>query len=695
MQRAAEGTSAEPDRDLPKAKSRANDLAALRTAHAAAGRSTSTLHHMNPHAFIAMPFGTKPGADGKDIDFNRIYTELLKPALEAAGCEVFRADDEQRAGDIRTDMFQELLVADLVLADLTLDNPNVWYELGVRHALRARGVVLVQGPRPTNPFDIYTDRKLRYRLKDGAPDAEFLAADKAALTALARATLDAATPRKVSPVYTLLPHLAEPQWRELLLDDRNEFGAAYEQWRGRMEVARAKHRAGDILVLAGETPTQALWLEAKRDAGNSLLKLRQFLFALEQFDDALRIEPDDVGCRSKRIVCLGRLARHEEAHEAARQLNEDRPTDPETWALAGRVEKDRWLSRWRSDGATPAQLREAAGFESASLEAAIAPYHQAFIADPSHHYSGINSLTLHLLLKHLGGEVSQTVLDNLTGGVLWAALSAQKRDPKDYWSKATFAELCLLVNSRDAIVREFRATVAAAKGDWFALDSTRQTLILLRELEFRPDETRAALEIVDREIAKLTPPFRPRQVLLGSGHMVDAPDRPQVRFPADMVPRAHAAFERALDEIGVGAGDLALTIGAAGGDLLFAEGCHRRGARVQLMLPHAEPAFIGASIMGSVHGSEWRERYYALKAQLVDPPRVLPDELGAAPRGVNMYERCNLWLLYTALAWGVDNLRFVCLWDGGGGDGPGGTKHMVEEVKRRTGRVYWIDSRAL
>ncbi|MDH5541247.1 MAG: hypothetical protein OEY03_17750 [Rhizobacter sp.] len=242
---------------------------------------------MKPHAFIAMPFGTKPGADGKDIHFNRIYAELLKPALEQAGFEVFRADDEQRAGDIRTDMFQELLVADLVLADLTLDNPNVWYELGVRHALRARGVVLVQGPRQTSPFDIYTDRKLRYHVLDGAPDPAHLQADIAALAGMAQATLEAAAQRKVSPVYTLLPHLSEPQWRDLLLEGKNEFGAAYEQWAGRIKVARAKNRAGDILVLAGETPTQALWLEAKRAAGNSLLQLRHFSFALEQFDAAL------------------------------------------------------------------------------------------------------------------------------------------------------------------------------------------------------------------------------------------------------------------------------------------------------------------------------------------------------------------------------------------------------------------------
>ena len=74
---------------------------------------------MKPHAFVAMPFGEKTDSQGHEIDFNRVYAELIKPALEAAGLEVFRADEEERAGEIRTDMFQELLIADLVVADLT------------------------------------------------------------------------------------------------------------------------------------------------------------------------------------------------------------------------------------------------------------------------------------------------------------------------------------------------------------------------------------------------------------------------------------------------------------------------------------------------------------------------------------------------------------------------------------------------
>ena len=63
---------------------------------------------MKPHAFVAMPFGVKTDREGNEIDFNRVYAELIKPALEAADLEPFRADQEIRAGDIRTDMFQAL-----------------------------------------------------------------------------------------------------------------------------------------------------------------------------------------------------------------------------------------------------------------------------------------------------------------------------------------------------------------------------------------------------------------------------------------------------------------------------------------------------------------------------------------------------------------------------------------------------------
>ena len=188
---------------------------------------------MKPHAFVAMPFGVKKDSQGTEIDFNRVYEELIKPALEEAGLEVFRADEEERAGDIRTDMFQELLIADLVVADLTIvtiDNPNVWYELGVRHALRARGVVLISGGRVPTAFDLYTDRKLRYSIKNSGPDPTTLSQDQVRLTDMVKATMQSWHGRKVSPVYNLLSNLQEPDWKSLRIGDVREFWERHEAW---------------------------------------------------------------------------------------------------------------------------------------------------------------------------------------------------------------------------------------------------------------------------------------------------------------------------------------------------------------------------------------------------------------------------------------------------------------------------------
>jgi hypothetical protein len=65
---------------------------------------------MKLQAFVAMPFGLKKDSQGNDINFNRVYDDLIKPVLEAAALVVFRTDQEQLAGDIRNDMFQELLI---------------------------------------------------------------------------------------------------------------------------------------------------------------------------------------------------------------------------------------------------------------------------------------------------------------------------------------------------------------------------------------------------------------------------------------------------------------------------------------------------------------------------------------------------------------------------------------------------------
>ena len=188
---------------------------------------------------------------------------------------------------------------------------------------------------------------------------------------------------------------------------------------------------------------------------------------------------------------------------------------------------------------------------------------------------------------------------------------------------------------------------------------------------------------------------RPRQTILFTGHMVDAPDRATPRFPATRVDAAARRIAAALDDIGAGPDDLALTQGAAGGDLLFAEACLARAVPLRLLLPLLEPEFVAVSLLPVVDGAAWHARFRAVVDRLDEPPREAPVAIGPLATGDNAFVRANLWLLESALAFGADKLVCICLWDGGGGDGPGGTRHLVDAVRDAGGRVVRIDPSSL
>jgi hypothetical protein len=182
----------------------------------------------------------------------------------------------------------------------------------------------------------------------------------------------------------------------------------------------------------------------------------------------------------------------------------------------------------------------------------------------------------------------------------------------------------------------------------------------------------------------------PERVFLFSGHMIDSPDRKTPRFPPDKENVARQRIAATLSDLNAGPQDLGLTQGACGGDILFAETCRQRGVKLQLLQPFEEPVFIEKSV--TTADADWLKRYLSITSGLEIPPLAAPRELGKLPPDMNAYERCNLWLLASALAYGSEKLIFICLWDGGGGEGPGGTAHMVEEVEKQKGRVIWLDT---
>jgi hypothetical protein len=181
-------------------------------------------------------------------------------------------------------------------------------------------------------------------------------------------------------------------------------------------------------------------------------------------------------------------------------------------------------------------------------------------------------------------------------------------------------------------------------------------------------------------------PQPPRKVALFSGHMIDAPGRAKPRFPPDKEPIAANAIASVLADLDLGSSDLAICGGACGGDLLFAEAALARGARLELYIPFKEPTFLEKSV--DFADKDWRDRFIAAKASA--NLHIAPGELRQPQGSEDPYERNNRWMLDAASRFGPDKVNFVCLWNGEGGDGPGGTKHMMEGIGSKGGRVIWL-----
>ena len=650
-------------------------------------------------AFVIMPFGRKKASDGVEIDFDAVYADLLLPAIRAADLTPHRADAERRGGSIHADMFQDLLLAEFVVADLTIDNPNVWYEIGVRHALKASGAVLTYALRDRLPFDIAGQRMQRYTLTDGKPDPAKLDGERRALTEMILATLGDWRGHRASPVYQQLSNLKEPDWKTLKVGDVNEYWQGLEKWQSRIEIARRKQRPGDILTLADDTPNRVLEFEALRTAARALLRSNHPSYARSTIEQARKLDPDDVEAWQIEAIALGRVARFEEARESLRRLAEQRK-DGETLGLLARTWKDEWIRVWKLHPQHKADPLAAARDTAATLRSAAEAYVEAFRIAPADYYPGINALTLGRLWEHVTARKGKLDLDLIGKGVRWATDCALARN-KDFWALATRAECALVENDADAAIEDYgeAAALAVTNRDRFALDSASQQLDFLGELGFRRDIVAKAAQIIDRTEMQLdallggsaAERFDPARVVLFSGHMIDnpavrGPGKKAARFPPTKIDAVATRIRAALDEIGAAAGDLGLCGGASGGDLLFAEACLARGMRMEVRLARRENEFLAESVTFADPDRRWERSYFAVMQSPATTVLVMPDELGPAPEGMSVHDRCNRWILYSALSHGLQRSSFVALWNGEPGDGPGGTENMVDLVKRLTGR---------
>lgn len=162
--------------------------------------------------FVVMGFGEKTDFQSNPqrvLDLNRTYEDIIEPAVTECGVECIRADKIIHSTVIDKPMYENLLEADLVVADLSTSNANAIYELGVRHALRPHTTIVIAEKGFSFPFDLNHLSILKYEhlgKEIGFREVMRMREElKKKIVALLK------TPETDSPVFLFLPKLLGEQ----------------------------------------------------------------------------------------------------------------------------------------------------------------------------------------------------------------------------------------------------------------------------------------------------------------------------------------------------------------------------------------------------------------------------------------------------------------------------------------------------
>jgi tetratricopeptide (TPR) repeat protein len=634
-----------------------------------------------------MPFGNKtvkskagvetaspPAAERKPVkvDFNEIWALLIRPALQQARCRPYRADEEVSAGDIRTDMFFELVTGEFVLADISTLNANVFYELGVRHGISPRGVLMVDGGWDRRPFDVAPDRTFSYRGALFEPhadrnepswkDAVKQEVEKLAERLQAAVASDASTIS--SPVYKELSGLKPVDWGQIQNAKARYFGSQLQDWHARVRKAKGQSHVGDILTLSRDAPNRFVEWRLRLDAARALSDLGRFEPARELLRAMVTENPTCPETRFALAGTLDRLARmhpelqreyHGRAELEIQEALSRGGNAPQAHRLLGRLYKCRWRQRWENEVDESTRRQLAAEYWETAKKS-LSYYQQAQMRDLGCFHAGLNVVSLSRLQQHLSLKQSAKAaadLADVTGLVRTAArrklqlarrdTAVGKDDSEAIWATATLGEVALLTNSLDDARTFYQRAVTHPDVSVSQLKAFDDQLAMYEKLGFEKDCVAQLRSMVG---AQLELPNKLSGYSLNAAQTGVSPRVFVFRGESFDEPEFEDAVRARLKVLLQGQweireGDLVISSARRGAEILFAEECVRRGANVCLLLPLPRAEFVTQAVRKS--GSDFEERFY----HLVERCEVLeqPVRLGVTPEGLDPYERNNIWCL--------------------------------------------------
>jgi len=668
-------------------------------------------------AFVIRPFGVRKDSGGNEIDFERVHRELIQPALIATDFTGGTTGTILDSGNIREDMFALILEADLVVCDITLNNPNVFYELGIRHALRKKWTLLLRG-QPTKddtPFDLLTDRYLPYPIQDpGAASERLVEAIKAGLAG-ERAT--------DSPVFQMLPSLPDTDpasVREIVpMDFREEVGRA--------RSAGDAVSPGWLRLLSEEVRAQRFQWEGLKLVAQAQFVLKDWDAAAESWKAICDMHPDDIDANRALANIYERWSRQgkgpqwlEGSDQAISRLRRA-ATTPHVIAEAAALKARNAKTRWRSAFETVKTLDDRRALATnRALVRCYESYREAFSEDLNNCYPALAALQMGVITLDLSSgptwaaafpddaaeedcrnKVTADVecLRTLVPVVVKAELRRRPPDdPERVWAEVSAADLVFLTPGapESRVVQAYIDAIPARNA--FAWDAARGQLDLFRSLGVKADLATSVIDRLDARFPKKAEPSsKPVHLVVVAGHRVDAPGRPTPRFPESKEADARRLLREAIEGLRDDTHELVgLASAAPGADILAHEILREAGLRSTICLPMPKGAYARFAFEGL---DRWRNRFLDLAEAgdvlVLSDREGLPKWLSGSP--VDTWERGNRWVALLAETWNAQRRTFVAFWDGlEQGDARGGTAHMVQLARASANtRIVHVNSTRL
>jgi hypothetical protein len=634
-------------------------------------------------AFIVRPFGEKKfGKDEVAVNFDDVEKTLIDPALKDLNIEGRTTVEILKSGNIRADMFQRLVVSDLVIADLTIHNANVFYELGIRHALREKRTFLIYSRIRDEevPFDLQTDRYLAY---------DHTAPEKSVPDLIARLRGTLASDDMDSPVFGLLPALRSQEPSQFMIVPQDF----------REEIQHAEQRGfAAMLQLMGAEVAGLLWeREGLRLVARAQSRANLPVAAKETWERLLRIDESDWEANIELGSIYHLLGELEKSNLSLSRILDSPVAQPTQRAKAHALRARNAMQYWRlAVNAAKPEQKQAAALRSPRLEESYNEFRRAFVEDLRGYGIGIEALSRLTVWTRLAERLpdmwhdyhdsaddaarhAATLKEDLVRitAALNLSLDIAKRQrsaDRDIDLRIAQAQLALLTSKKSERVRSAYVGVVEYASPADIVGLTR-FLSGFEDVDVLAGNAAAASEVVlGKSSVVSSSTATPKRVLLFRGYGPELQSR-----EAEVRKWMRSQIEAEVVSIGE-PNILAIAGGCCGGDILFHEICQELRIPSCMHLPFTQeqyiPRFVGSE-------PQWIERFRRLTITVPsavmqpspDMPRWLTDR-----KTYTFLERWNSWMLSVARS-AVADVTLLAICDESRADDEG-VADLVKKAKQ-------------